>query len=479
MTDGLPDGISTDDDILWVLGKAPESVNRQSPLYYAVQLLRALRKSERAYYESFGQRPDRESRLEIIDQLQPTIELAFGNGSYVRSVVLDQIREWLSTNAGIPVLIKARLIARAIEEKYGIDFRTQQLQRYYLESVDPDDPTSHRVLPGDPIPVCESIFGVGVTAEARKIGTTSPRSLPRWRAPDRLRHILLAPPWADRVDLRLNFGLAEDMREIDRSPIRVATVHPASDLESDFDWDTDEDALHVWNVRPKHSRVVDRLLLGMRAAATAGARVVVLPELCCTEADQNAIRETWASMVGPSLLVAGSFHCEPSDSAGSWQNVCQVHGRSGTVVNVTKIVPYARGQAIEKIAFNSHPRVEIFWSDRVTMMVFICVDFLLDTLRDIARDLDVSLVFIPSMSQKSQVFHGLIDGHVAATQAAAVFANVLKSDDEKSRGYVASPVMPSSGVMVNTAFGVPENDDTAGVAVFDFDDPSRSQWIDL
>ena len=478
MIGGYTHEVGDDAELLALLDQIPESANRQSPLFYAVLLLQVLRNSELPYYQSFGQRPDRQSRLEIIEQLQPIVQATFGDGSYVTNLQLDPLREWLDANHNIPVLIKARLIARAIEEKYGTDFRTQQLRRYYRDSVDPADPFSHMVTAGDPIPVCESIFGVGVTAEGRRrIGTTSPRNLPRWRSPDRLRHIVLAPPWADRIDLRLNFAFEEDMRALDHSPVRVATVHPASLLTRDFDWDKDD--RHLWNVHPRRGEVVDRIHRGIRESAAMGARVIILPELCCAADHQADIHSTWESVEGPSLLIAGSFHRELEGPQGLWQNVCRIYGGSGTVVELTKIVPYAHGQTIEKIEFQSRPRVEIFWSDRVTMMVFICVDFLLDTLRDIARDLDVSLVVIPSMSQKSQVFHGLMDGHVAATQAAAIFANVLVSQDEGSRGYVASPCMPSSGLLVDAAFGVPNDDDAAGVAVFDFDEPERSQWVPL
>jgi hypothetical protein len=296
---------------------------------------------------------------------------------------------------------------------------------------------------------------------------------------------MLAPEWAELIDLRLNFSLYEDLRELDQGLLRVASVHPNTvaieGILDVFDWDP-LGADEFWRVRPKTPQVVERIIKGIELAAEKSAQMIILPELCASEAEQAQILAAWKAVQGntgdgPSLMIAGSYHrtVEPGNHR---QNVCHIYGRSGAQSEVLKAVPFVHDLGgAEGIEFTARPRVEIFCSYRFTMMVFICVDFLLERLRDIARDLDVSLVVVPSMSGKSQVFRGLIDGHVAATQATSIFVNVLKSTDEQSLGYLSSP-MPFSR-SVDSAFGVGP-DDVAGVAIFDFQDlKNLCNWFPL
>ena len=175
-------------------------------------------------------------------------------------------------------------------------------------------------------------------------------------------------------------------------------------------------------------------------------------------------------------LISGGI--DTPDCLAFGDNVCYIYGRSGARARVLKSVPYSRNDLTEGLIYRDRPLVELFCSSRITMMVFICVDFLMDSLRDLARDLDVSLVLIPSMSAKSQVFHGLIDGHVAATQSTTVvFANALQSRDEDSVGNFASPLLPS-GQLIDAEFrGLDQG--SYGVSTFDIEDPDGSGWTPL
>ncbi len=307
--------ITDDKSILDLFGDRPASSCKQTPLYYAVKLLRALRVSELEYFRAYGNRPDRAHREVLIAELKATVVEALGNGSYATNPNVRPIETWLRTHNAISPPIQARLLTRAIENAYLLNF-PDQLRRYYEDQVDPEDPTSFLVSPGDPVPVCDSIFGVDASPETNP--GTNPRNLPRWRSPDRLSSIVLAPAWASRVDLRLNFSLRDDLRKLERSPLRVATIHPARDVRSDFTWDGHDDFFE--NVRPNSQEVIDRIYEGIEVAEGEKARLIVLPELCSSFDVQETISKKWGAGGGGSdLLIAGSHHMPvPEEHCSKW-----------------------------------------------------------------------------------------------------------------------------------------------------------------
>jgi hypothetical protein len=81
------------------------------------------------------------------------------------------------------------------------------------------------------------------------------------------------------------------------------------------------------------------------------------------------------------------------------------------------------------------------------------------------------------MTSKTKVFRGLIDGHVAATQATVVFANAFLSQDELSRGYVGYP--RSEMCHAVSADWKPTVRTRPGIALVDLADPDDSRWLSI
>ncbi|HTN99738.1 MAG TPA: hypothetical protein VL068_03585 [Microthrixaceae bacterium] len=489
-----------------------------TPLYYATELLRELRLSKTSYRVALRHRPGRKWLDPKIRDISPHVRILFGNEPNGRITPnhqsrLNSLSQWLDRNEDdeYPAIVLARVLARAIEEEYAATF-WEQMRSYYnvAENTGPNVRT-HALKEGDPVPVCNTIyaartsgqheFGTDSTTQSRDDNSqgrrgdygTNPRSLPRWREPDRLSRVLLAPAGIEAFQVSLDFSLDSDLELLPLG--RIATVHPTLDLQSDYCWHSD--GHHLFDVRPRNETdtppgppvddYLDRLKRSLEVSRKNQASLIVLPELSVTPEITSGLTTYWQEMIEeaenaggrvPVILVAGSYHHDRGVDGGK-ANTATIISKAA-ICEIDKVVPYVQaepdavdGDLVEDIAQRRRPAVTIFCSERMTMVAFICVDYLLDPLRDLARDLDITLTVLPSMSAKSKVFAGLIAGHVAATQGAVVLANAVQATDDGSRGLIGHPAFPEQVLRLNNDFGVQPQ---GGVAVVDLRAPSASKW---
>ena len=495
--------------------------NLQSTLYVSVRILRSLRDHAAAYRAAYV---PRDERLRIQRELAPLVRAAYGDDAMLtgRRLALGDLEDEIRRHASnsVPVMALSRIVAECLDKEYGDHF-WEQIRRYYNlhESTQGRPVKSQRLTIDDPVPVCASIFGG--TGPDRG---TNPRNLPRWRSPERIGHFVLAPAEVKQFEVHLNFELTKELNALQPAGQRVAVVSP-SDHSDDFAWDTDEHKTRYWNVHPRgksdkprgHPRARSaadyRSLLqrGVDTAIANNTRLVVLPELSMTPKEAENLADYWQQQQPsqqdagerrvPTILVAGSYH-EPGEST---HNVATIVGRSARfpLYKATPHVyrPRRTGQApehpptssteqgtdesddeerfeiVESIIQRDEPEVTVFCGRHVTLAVVVCVDFLMDALRDLLRNLDVGMVVVPSMTDKTNVFRRLIDGHVATTQGVVLLANGVQSRDEESRVTVGIPKDPYT-ISVTTD-GKLAAQAGPGVAIIDLDNPDASEWISL
>lgn len=494
-------GIDTADAIVDLLQADPaeEEARRRhttvdelrSTLHQSVRILRLLRGRESLYRSSYV---PQEQRRAVRETLTATVGTAYRSYDLARDEPdYDQIRETLRAAAGTgtrcPPIILARLFAECLERRFALQF-WEQLRRYYgvNEPTGPDVAVETAPLTADdPVPVCLSIFA---GQEKDKVDKgTSPRNLPRWRAPDRLASYVLAPPGVGAFRLVLNFDLFNELGPLHLQTPQVALVLP-TEHGDEYHYERDLDSGTLTGVRPRRpedpvpsgarpAAVPDgqeyqgRLHDGIDIATEAKAVVVALPELSVPSDHLDPLVEHWRSRQpddpdakAGGFLVAGSYHHRTGRST---RNLATVVGRRSRH-EVEKIVPFvlrekvppspegaesaldpsadpvagddASIELIEDIEQADYPSIRIFCGKHVTFSAVICADLLMDAVRDLMRDLDVSLVVVPSMSTKTRVFDGLVAGHVAGTQGGVFVPNAVTSSDQHVRALVGLPRPP-------------------------------------
>lgn len=485
-------------DLVASLRKRPRSA---TPLERIVELLVVLRDHASEYRAESHDRPHQSLLDGLVETLVPAIREALGSAPdfFVSKPGVDAVESLVGTDQfqSLTPLMLARVVARAMEKGYEPDL--DLMFRSYYEIDHAVGPTESRPLrPDDPVPICNTIFGraggdvsqgAAGPSDVRRRGEygTNPRNLPRWRDPDRLGRVLLAPPSVAKFQVVLEFGLSAELESLQRDATRIATVHPMStiddvDVAPEGDHYFAEVAPAVGKGRPFRTRSQYRSFLkkAIVIAHREAAHIVVVPELAVTPDDQLALHEFWSkgmkseADVAPLILVGGSAHIRED----GLRNRATIEGAASRV-HVDKTVPYVRNVdgvlRVESIRQHREPRVTVLCSSTLTALVLICADFLLDDYRDLARDLLIGLLVVPSMTDKSMVFKGLVDGHIAATQSSVVFANSIASDDDASRGYVGHPKRDHS------VYITPQWSDAVadgpGVAIIDLEDSEASRWI--
>lgn len=479
-----------------------------TPLYYATSLLRALRQFKPSYRVALRARPGRKWLDPMVDEAKPLVRTMFGNEPNGRITPghrarMQPLQQWLEASESdeYPAIVLTRVVARAIEDEYSDTFWEQMRSYYNVLENGPGDVRTRALRSGDPVPVCNTIYAGRASLPngnddpgRRGVYGTNPRNLPRWREPDRLSRVLLAPNGIESFQVSLDFSLDGDLELLPTG--KVATVHPTVDLEAEYCWSSD--GRHLFDVRPRTNEddpqgptvdeYRDLLKRSLDVSHEQEATLVVLPELSVTADLAEWLADYWKELIAtaeaegrsaPVVLVAGSYH-HLRPPHGKRANTATIVSKAA-VCEVDKAVPYVQvdkdaidGDLVEEITLQQRPVVTLFCSERMTMATFICVDYLLDPLRDLVRDLDVTLTLLPSMSTKSKVFAGLIAGHVAATQGAVVLANAVEAHDDGSRGLIGHPAFSKQIRRLNKKFGVEPG---PGVAIIDLRSTSASRWV--
>lgn len=463
--------------------------------------------------------------------------MAFRDGeTHLRDIqgLLTQLADLENDQVRCRPVILARAVALAIDETALAAVPIEQFRNYYQQG---DSVFMKRVRAGDPVPTCFGIFGrhdIGAQGSRKRDYGTNPQNLPIWRNPDRLPHVVLAPDIVESFHLRLNFDYERELANIQEGSTRFASFHPTKSIDQDISFRMHPDFDRFFDVRtrcadddegyPNNPEYPARtaapffatrrefrtwLKTAMEAAALANANLFIFPELILDQSDLDDVYSAWNELetlpelsdspeyARPQLLIPGSWHLNTNPGGlGDRTNESELWGRpSGALMGqphggtkIVKVVPYAhqfphpRTQTpttiVEDINTSRTPELVIFCSQNATMLVLICVDFLLDHLRDLARDLYVSLLVIPSMSEKARVFGELMIGHVAATEAVAIFVDSLISVDTGTAtlGIVRHPDREGS-VDISTDT-ISTLDSERGVAVINLDAGRPEDRID-
>lgn len=500
------------------------AANHQKPaLHVLVALLRDLEAQRHNYFTS-GYRVDIEGPEDAEDPVeglqQALTQVMKANGKVRRGTFdVEPIKRWFSTTTipDLDGLHQTRLLARALDRFLASRTRGlwEHLEEYYGDRL-----VEHACIveAGDPLPVFKPPFRLG-----SKAVETHPKRLPRRRTPARTTNVMLVPASTSRIRLQLNLGLRTELRELSADTarsLRLATIHPFDSLDH-IEPHAAEDDLTFGPVVPR-AGTIDLIVRGIEVACENDAHIVVLPELCAAEDDQDAIAEAWArhNRGRKAILVAGSYHERPQVGHGrNASNRARIYGAGAApVATIDKRVPFIWGRSwrtdleryvdelpladrpvdsqtkklivrhdfLERVRYRSEPTLELFFSEEASLAVVICADFLDDEVRDHLRDLDISVVLIPSMSEKARIFERLIIGHVAATQSVVAYVNAVFSDkrerpeepdaSKSSRGYVRRSGLTPERWQLDATFST--DIDAPGVGIIDLYDDTR-RWIAL
>ncbi len=507
------------------------NARRYSALYYVTELLKLLRQRQDEYRVKRYTCSERRFIENLARHMEALVSEFFSGGMMQprspidHRLALEPLKDMLRSLEGEnelnrPVLL-TRALAVAIDKTALADIAITQFKNYYLadDGSASGEAVMQPVRSGDPVPTCFGIFGKHEETHDRarkKDFGTNPQNLPAWRKPDRVPNVVLAPPIVDSFRLVLNFDYEHELLNIQRGATMVAAILPTKDLATDFSFSYHQDRDRFFNVRRRcgdddnspmagaqaapfasQAEFRKKLADAMTKAANAGANLVILPELVMSERDLGEMRAAWASVVEahrghdvpehtkPQMMIPGTWHTIRSPNKNV--NTSELWGsRVGVgATDITKVVPYAHrlsneATIVEDINTPRTPDLVLFCSPNATMLVMVCVDFLLDELRDLARDLYVSLVIIPSMSEKNRIFRELMVGHVAATEAVTIFVDALSPTDDPL-GALAVVQHPdgASGVEVNSKT-VRRLAEQRGVAVISLEPGKRRvKWIEI
>ncbi|MBF6557987.1 MAG: hypothetical protein IVW52_17915 [Acidimicrobiales bacterium] len=190
----------------------------------------------------------------------------------------------------VPGVVAAHVLAQLLDARYAHGFGRAFRRRGPVE-----------LAVGDPLPLDDpglrQVVSVGLTS-------------PPWRLANRLdetRHVRLAGRWAEEFSVTLDYHLTGALSDLADASTVIATCHPNRSVDELILGQ--RRAGRLFPVGPADEAAQQGLLDALIArVAAAGARVVVLPELCVTGRMAERLQSWVERPDGPSVLVAGSFH---------------------------------------------------------------------------------------------------------------------------------------------------------------------------
>ena len=380
------------------------------PLVTLTHLLRLCRDEHPVLWESL-RRPGGRFAEELTDSVRAVLPQP-GTTSSLSSTVRTTMRESLETASGVDAVVVAQRLAELIDGHYAPSFHASFARRSpYQPGV------------GDPLP----LDGVDLPRITRLAPTSPP-----WRLANRLdetRHVRLAGEWAAQFRVVFDYSAAEALRGILAADTVIATCHPNRTFD-ELDLSRD-DGRPSFPVKPRDTEAqraaLDRLLHG---AVAAGASIVVLPELCVTEALAMELAEWVRRPNGLRLLLAGSYHREDEPTRNSPDGVRR---RRNTAV------AWVRGHqqplTQDKHSPADHPihedinppgwpeiRVHVA-ADGCHLVLAICRDLLSPHAVHALTEVGSTLVLVPAMSETLVPFGGPVAQLVADNQAVVAVAD--------------------------------------------------------
>lgn len=188
----------------------------------------------------------------------------------------------------------------------------------------------------------------------------------------------------------------------------------------------DERTFPIGPADTARQRVEVNQLIGQ--ASSAGASIIVLPELSLTEEIALELQEWVCRPDGPNLLIAGSFHHEePSDEAPGQPRrhntaIAWLRGHSQPLSH-DKHSPGDR-PILEGIQPEGWPELRVYVSaDGWHLVIAICRDLLNPLAVNALAEAGANLVLVPAMSETLMAFGGPVAHLVGAGQAFVAVAN--------------------------------------------------------
>ncbi|WP_205730013.1 NUDIX domain-containing protein [Blastococcus sp. TF02-8] len=345
--------------------------------------------------------------LTELSRVLPAPGMAADLAPEVRAALADALEPVDDT----PVVVVARALAEMIDERYGHTFSASFARR---------SPYQPRV--GDPLPL---------DSPDLRVVTALPPTPPPWRLANRLdgtRRLRLAGEWATQFRVIFDYSAMHLLNDLVTTDTVVATCHPnvrMDEIRLPQDQRGRSFPVGPADLDAQRSRI-DSVI---SAAVAAGASIVVLPELCVTEALAWELSGWVRRADGPRVLVAGSYHHEDPPPGASAQParrrntaVAWVRGLDRPLLH-DKHSP-ADQPVDEDLQPDGWPELRIHvTADGWHLALAICRDLLNPHALQALTEAGANLVLVPAMSETLVPFGGPVGQLVGDDQALVVVAN--------------------------------------------------------
>lgn len=391
------------------------------PLVAITHLLRLCRDEHRVLWEQVSEPSTQAQVARVLAPLTMALPSAT-TGSTATRVIDAPIRHAMATALasvdGATAVVLAHALAQFLDDRYGHTFTDSFRRR------SPYQPGA-----GDPVPL--------ETADLRSVLDMRPTS-PPWTLANRLdetRRIRLAGEWAVGFQIVFDYSLLDALAGVITADTIIATCHPNRSLnEFLLPLDPAQPAFPIHPIDMDRQREEIHRLVA--AAATGGASIVVLPELCVTEELAFELADWVRRPDGLQLLVAGSYHHVDDHGQGG-----PSHRRRNTAIgwvrghdrplHHNKHSPADR-PVIEDIQPEGWPELRVYvTADGWHLVIAICRDLLNPQAVHALTEAGANLVLVPAMSETLMAFGGPAAQLVGSNQSLVAVANnpALWSDE--------------------------------------------------
>jgi 8-oxo-dGTP pyrophosphatase MutT (NUDIX family) len=392
------------------------------PLVSLTHLLRLCRDEHSLLWERLG---DPATDTQIAARMGP---LAALTSSAPTATILDRptrriLADALAPGGDLPPVVLAHALADWLDTNYGHTFTASFHDR-----------SPYQPAVGDPLPVD--------VPDLRQVTAMAPTA-PPWRLANRLdqtRRVRLAGEWATQFRVVFDYSLTGVLSGLISADTVIATCHPNRYL-AEIRMPLDERQLS-FPIGPvdvdRQSEQINRLIAD---ATRAGASIILLPELCVTEALAADLQQWIRRADGPRLLVTGSYHRQdettshatgrlvvlpssPPRSAPPRHNTALswVRGHDQPLTH-DKYSP-ADHPVREDIQPAGWPELRVYVTgDGWHLAVVICRDLLNPHAVHALTEAGVNLLLVPAMSETLMPFGGPAAQLVGCTQALVAVAN--------------------------------------------------------
>lgn len=393
------------------------------PIVTLTHLLHLCRDEHRVLWERSGDPRITGTVLSLVRETADKLP-APGTAAVLEPPVRRALLAALERTDGIPPVLIVRALAELIDERYCHTFAAWFRRR-----------SPYQPALGDPVPLD--------TPDLRQVAAM-PSTSPPWRLAHRLdetRHVRLAGEWVVQFRVVFDYSLFDTLSGVIDADTVIATCHPNRDL-GEFDL-TGGVGGRTFPVLPRdvgRQRIaIDHLI---EQATTAGASIVVLPELCVTGELAEGLHEWVRRPDGPRVLVAGSYHQETciDDAPGRRRNtaVAWVRGHAQPLTH-DKYSPADR-PVVEDIQPDGWPELRLYvTADGWHLMIAICRDLLNPQAVNALSEAGANLVLVPAMSETLMPFGGPVAHLVGTRQALVAVANNPGEWTDEAHGVIGQP----------------------------------------